>query len=121
MFGLLERDLNYIQKAMEGFPEIDKAIIFGSRAIGNYKKGSDIDIAILGQNVTMVTLYELEDLLNEVYPIPYFFDLLRYEELTNENLKAHIDQFGKEVYNRNAGVGSRNDIAYVKEKYYGGA
>ena len=45
MFGLLDRDIKYIIKALEQHDEIEKAIIFGSRAMGNYKKGSDVDIA----------------------------------------------------------------------------
>ena len=44
MFGLIERDIEYIVKAMKKFNEIEKAIVFGSRAIGNYKKGSDVFI-----------------------------------------------------------------------------
>ena len=51
MFGLLDRDIKYIIKALEQHDEIEKAIIFGSRAMENYKKGSDVDIAIIGENV----------------------------------------------------------------------
>ena len=54
MFGLLDRDIKYIIKALEQHDEIEKAIIFGSRAMGNYKKGSDVDIAIIGENVNAV-------------------------------------------------------------------
>ena len=48
MCGLLDRDIKYIRKALEKYDEIEKAVIFGSRAMGNYKKGSDVDIAIDG-------------------------------------------------------------------------
>ena len=51
MFGLIERDIEYIVKAMKKFNEIEKAIVFGSRAMGNYKKGSDVDIAIIGDGI----------------------------------------------------------------------
>lgn len=98
MFGLLDRDINYILKALKQFEEIDKAIIFGSRAMGNYKKGSDIDMAIVGENVTTKTLFELDDYLNEVYPLPYFFDILRYDGILNENLLKHINTQGKTIY-----------------------
>lgn len=100
MFGLLERDLEYIQMAMEKYKEIDRAVIFGSRAMGNYKKGSDVDISIFGQNITNETLYRLDDLLNQEYPLPYFFDILQYEEINNINLKNHIDTYGSEVYRK---------------------
>ena len=46
----------------------------------------------------METLNRLNDLLNEEYPLPYFFDLLHYEKLNNEKLRNHIDTIGKEIY-----------------------
>lgn len=104
MFGLLDRDINYIHKALKQFKEIDKAIIFGSRAMGNYKKGSDIDMAIIGEKVTNKTIFELDDYLNEVYPLPYFFDILRYDAILNENLIEHINTKGK--------------VLYIKDKIY---
>lgn len=100
MFGLIERDIEYIVKAMKQFSEIEKAIIFGSRAMGNYKKGSDVDIAIVGEGINSKTLYKLDDYLNEVYPLPYFFDILQYSSITNENLKNHIDSKGKIIYEK---------------------
>lgn len=98
MFGLLDRDIVYINKALEKFEEIEKAIIFGSRAMGNYKKGSDVDIAIIGENVTNKTIFKLDDYLNEVYPLPYFFDVINYNLLNNEKLIEHINNKGKVIY-----------------------
>jgi len=98
MHGLLERDLEYILKALANYPEIEEAIIFGSRAIGNYKKGSDIDIALKGKNLTYQTLISLNDDLNEEYPLPYFFDVINYHEISNEELKSHIDKVGVIIY-----------------------
>ena len=100
MFGLIERDIEYIVKAMKQFNEIEKAIVFGSRAMGNYKKGSDVDIAIIGEGIDSNTIYKLDDYLNEVYPLPYFFDILQYNSIANENLKNHIDNEGKIIYER---------------------
>lgn len=98
MFGLLDRDIRYINEALSKFEEIEKAKIFGSRAMGNYKIGSDIDIALFGDNINNEILFKLEDDLNEVYPIPYFFDIVVYKELNNQNLKEHIDEYGKVIY-----------------------
>ena len=100
MFGLLDRDIEYIKKALKKFNEIEKVIIFGSRAMGNYKKGSDIDIAIVGEKVTSKTIFGLDDYLNEVYPLPYFFDIIHYESISNEKLKHHIDEKGKILYSK---------------------
>ena len=100
MFGLLEKDINYITNTLSKFSEIDSGIIFGSRAIGNYKKGSDIDLALVGKNITNSTLFSVSDYLNEVYPIPYFFDIVHYDNLSNDNLKKHIDSYGKVIYSK---------------------
>jgi len=98
MFGLIESDISYINIALAKFDEIECGIIFGSRALGNYKRGSDIDLAIKGKGVTSKTLYMLSDLLNEEYPLPYFFDIIHYESISNINLKNHIDREGKIIY-----------------------
>ena len=98
MYGLLERDIQYIKKALEHFEEIEKAVVFGSRAMGNYKKGSDVDIAIFGERINNRVIFELNDYLNEVYPLPYFFDILNYGSISNENLKKHINDEGKVMY-----------------------
>lgn len=101
MYGLLDRDIKYIIKALEQHDEIEKAIIFGSRAMGNYKKGSDVDIAIIGESVNRSIIYKLDDCLNVVYPLPYFFDIIQYNAITNENLINHIDNEGKVIYTKN--------------------
>lgn len=100
MYGLLNRDIEYILKALRMFPEIEKAIIFGSRAMVNYKNGSDIDIAIVGKSIDNSILYKLDDYLNEVYPLPYFFDIIHYNRISNENLIRHIDEEGKIIYSK---------------------
>lgn len=100
MYGLLERDLRYIVKAISNYSEIEEVIIFGSRAMGNYKKGSDVDLALIGKNVDRKTVKRLSDDLNEDYPLPYFFDVVNYHEISNEELKKHIDSLGKSIYKR---------------------
>lgn len=62
MYGLLQKDIDIIIKSISLFKEIDKAVLFGSRAIGNYKKGSDVDIAIFGIDVTKDTICRLNDI-----------------------------------------------------------
>lgn len=98
MYGLLERDIKYILEAISKLKEIEKVIIFGSRAMGNYKKASDVDIAVVGKNVTHRTILKLYDDLNEEYPIPYFFDVIDYNTINNAELKEHIDNVGKIIY-----------------------
>lgn len=94
-FGLKEEDLIYIKKQIHSFKEIKEAIIFGSRAMGNYKYSSDIDLCLKGDHITLNTLSGLQARLQDTGPLPYTFDIIHYQELKNENFKNHIDQYGK--------------------------
>ncbi len=60
----------------------------------------DVDIAITGKMISGITISNLDELLNEEYPLPYFFDILHYEEINNEKLIEHIDTVGKELYRK---------------------
>jgi uncharacterized protein len=100
VYGLLDRNLHYLFKAFRHFVEIDKVILFGSRAIGNYRKGSDVDILICGEKISDRVITEISELLNEVYPLPYFFDIIHYEQITNKNLLEHIHLEGKVLFNK---------------------
>lgn len=100
MYGLRTDDLEYLAQGFATVPDLHKVVLFGSRAMGNYKRGSDIDLALFG--CTQHALLDLYDLLNEVYPLPYFFDILCYESITNDALKHHIDTQGVVLRNHNA-------------------
>lgn len=97
-FGLRESDLEYIVNVISRFDEIEKASIFGSRAKGNYKPGSDIDIAIYGENISFDILSKLNSILEEKSPMPYFFDIVDYSHLKHRELKEHIDRVGKVIF-----------------------
>ena len=94
-FGITEKSYALIQETLKKFPEIEKAIIFGCRAMGNYKRGSDIDLVITGRDATGLTALNLSSLLNEELPIPYKFDIISYNQINNKELKKHIDTEGK--------------------------
>lgn len=95
--GLSQTDISRITAAIKQFPEIDDALIFGSRAKGTHKKASDVDLAIKGRAVTGETVKRLSFLLNEELPLPYFFDVVHYETLENRQLIEHIDRIGKSM------------------------
>ncbi|MEK7729203.1 MAG: nucleotidyltransferase domain-containing protein [candidate division KSB1 bacterium] len=99
-FGLSQRDTSSIEEALSRFPEIEKAIVFGSRAMGNYKPGSDVDLAIVGAAITPTTVLRLRALLNEDLPLPYFIDVAHYEKIKNAALKQHIDHEGHLLFSR---------------------
>ena len=95
-FGLRTEDIREISHYLKEFPEIEKCIIFGSRAKGSYKSGSDVDIALKGEKVTDEVSDRLNLLLNETSSMPYYFDVLNYNSISNEKLKEHIDRIGIE-------------------------
>lgn len=66
--------------------------------MGNYKKGSDVDIVVHGRCITPEILNRVSIELNEKLPLPYYFDLIHYESLNHDGLKEHIDRFGKTFY-----------------------
>jgi predicted nucleotidyltransferase len=100
MYGLRERDLEYIYATLSKWPQVEKAIIFGSRALGNYKKGSDIDLALKGQKVKESICKKIGEQLNEECPIPLFVEVINYNTVKNEALKEHIQNFGIVIYQK---------------------
>ena len=72
-----------------------EARVFGSRALGNYKNGSDIDLAILGKRVHETTARRIPLLLNQELFIPYRVDVVCYELCENESLRSHIAAYGR--------------------------
>jgi len=98
MFGIVPKSYELILKSLSGFEEIEKAAIYGSRALGIFKPGSDIDLVIYGIKITPETVLKLKTQLEQELPIPYYFDLTHYETISNSELKKHIDEFGKIFY-----------------------
>jgi predicted nucleotidyltransferase len=98
-YGLKQRDIDFLLAAFGQFPEIEQVLIFGSRAKGNSKAGSDIDLAVKGANVTDTTITRLRATLNNL-PLPYFFDLVDYKTIQNQDLLNHINRVGEVVYKK---------------------
>jgi len=88
MYGLMQYELDTIRSVLKTL-NIQKVILFGSRAKGNYKKGSDIDLAIIGDE------RKVSYQLNEETNLPYFFDVINLYKVTNKNLIEHIHSVGK--------------------------
>lgn len=97
-FGLKAAMINKIQDVFALFPDIEKVILYGSRAKGNYRHGSDIDFTLMGENLSLDnSVYPLMDALDELY-LPYSFDISIFEHIDNQELIAHINRVGKLFY-----------------------
>ncbi len=99
MFGIYPKSHSEIIKIIENCNSIDEVIIYGSRAKGNFKEGSDIDLTIKGA-VTDEDFSALWHALDDSY-IPYKFDISIYNQLKSESLLQHINRVGKVFYKRN--------------------
>jgi predicted nucleotidyltransferase len=97
-FGISDKSYTLLINTLIKQPQIEEVIVFGSRAKGNYKKGSDIDLAIKGKNCTPRLALDLRALINEELPIPYMVDVIDYNSLQQQELKEHIDKVGIEFY-----------------------
>ena len=98
--GLKQRDIDSMLTAFGQFSEVRQVVIFGSRAKGCHKNGSDVDLAIKGENVTDRTINSLKAILEEELPIPFFFDIIHYEKIKSKDLTDHIDRVGKVLYDK---------------------
>lgn len=97
-FGISEKSFELLLESLAKYPEVEEVIIFGSRAKGNFKKGSDIDLAIKGAQCSARLALTLQSYLNEELPIPYMVDVLDYNSLNHQELKEHIDRVGVKLY-----------------------
>jgi len=97
-FGLRNSDIEAICKLLQKFPQIEQAVIFGSRAKGNFRQGSDVDIALKGKHLTLQIIAKVSFLLNEETAMPYKFDVLDYHSLEDPTLLESIDKTGIVLY-----------------------
>jgi predicted nucleotidyltransferase len=113
-YGLLEKDMLHILEAVRCFPEIEQVVLFGSRAKGNHKPGSDVDLAIKGATVTYDTAVKLAEMLNEEKPLPYFFDIIHYEAVADPQFVQHIDRVGIVLYSKQQNSKQADGLSWGK-------
>jgi len=98
-----EKLFGQIVKVVLNYKEPQKIMLFGSRAAGNSKDSSDIDIAIFGSNWTDRDINLVSDNLNEEIETPLLIDVLNYESLANEKLRQNIIKYGSVMYESRKG------------------
>ncbi|SHI62633.1 Nucleotidyltransferase domain-containing protein [Geosporobacter subterraneus DSM 17957] len=98
-YGLKDSILENLVHVFAKYPKIEKVLLYGSRAKGNYKNGSDIDLTLIGENLDLQDLNKVSLDLDELY-LPYSFDLSIFENIENEELIEHISRIGVTIYER---------------------
>jgi uncharacterized protein len=97
--GLDEDTVNQITQVFSAFPEVAQAVLFGSRAKGTYRPGSDIDLALRGDSLDWRDLGRIDDVLDDLL-LPYTFSLITLNDQTDASVAAHIDRVGFVFYDR---------------------
>ncbi|NLR90490.1 nucleotidyltransferase family protein [Flammeovirga agarivorans] len=98
-FGIGDKSFSQLIETFRLYKDLDKASIFGSRALGNFRKGSDIDICIHGDFDSSL-IFKVKEHIEEKTNIPYLIDLIDLKQLDNEKLIKHIKNNGIEIYHR---------------------
>lgn len=97
--GLTNETVAKIHAVLARFPEVEKAVLYGSRAKGNYKPGSDVDLTLLGAKLSSKILGQIGGELDDG-PLPYTFDISMFSEIRQADLLDHIRRMGVVFYEK---------------------
>lgn len=97
--GLTAKVRSGIREILSQTPQIRKAVLFGSRALGTWKPASDIDLALEGEELDLSVLLTLQARLTELN-LPVEVDLIIRNKITNPDLESHIHAYGQEWFSR---------------------
>jgi predicted nucleotidyltransferase len=98
-FGLPLATCSTIRRILADEPAVEKAVIFGSRAKGTQRPGSDIDLTLVGPGLSLATLGHIAAQLDES-PIPYQVDLSVFDLIEHPGLREHIERVGQVFYQK---------------------
>lgn len=103
-FGLKETTIQKICAILRRYPQVKQAILYGSRAKGNYKNGSDIDLTLRGgADLTLRVLYKIMDELDDLL-LPYTIDLSIFKDIGDPDVIEHIQRVGVTFYEKGEAV-----------------
>jgi len=98
-FGLSNEVISRIQSVFSENPAVEEVILYGSRAKGNFRPASDIDLTVKGADVTWHDLQTIERKIDDLL-LPYKVDLSLFRQIDNENLIEHINRVGMTFYKK---------------------
>lgn len=100
LFGLRKKDVDFMLNLFAQHKEIEKVILYGSRARGTHRLGSDVDLALIGKTVTFSLTNKIHYILEEESPTPLWFDVLHFDLLEEGEFKSEIRKEGVVIYNK---------------------
>ncbi|MBF0155243.1 MAG: nucleotidyltransferase domain-containing protein [Magnetococcales bacterium] len=101
--GLSEQDLAMMQAVFRQIPAIQTVILFGSRAKGNHRPQSDVDLALVGITDPLQA-EEVAETLDRL-PMPYRFDVKAWDAIRHPALMEHIRRVGVVIHGQNFSPG----------------
>lgn len=101
LFGLKSSDIDAIQAILKTHPNVDQVHIYGSRAKGNFKPGSDIDLCLFGSKLDLSELLQIDQEIDDLL-LPYKCDLSLFDAIDHQSLKTHILDAGQLFYEKRA-------------------
>jgi len=99
--GLSKTAVERIREVLAHFPEVEKAVLYGSRAMGTHRPGSDIDLTLCGSHLGQSELTRIDEALDDLL-LPYRIDLSAMASLTHPALLDHIRRVGVVFYESSA-------------------
>lgn len=99
MYGLSDTVIIDICDVFRRFPNIDKVLIFGSRAKGTYSEGSDIDLAVVGENISFNQLMDINIQIEDL-GLLYKVDVVDYNKKAGTPIGEHINRVGLVFYEK---------------------
>ncbi len=96
-FGLTKATIQKTCGVFARHPQVDEAVLYGSRAKGNFRNGSDIDLTLLGPDFDMDVLYKLLQEIDDLM-MPYTVDLSIFAHIRDSDLVEHIERVGVTFY-----------------------
>ena len=97
--GLSKKNIAQILSVFKAHEGVESVILYGSRAMGTFKEGSDIDLTIKGKTLNVTDLNRISNKLDDLL-LPYKIDLSLYHYLQNQDIIAHIARVGVEFYRK---------------------
>jgi predicted nucleotidyltransferase len=97
--GLKKETVKKINNIFIKYTEVEEVILYGSRAKGNYRPGSDVDLTLKGNKLNLKLLNKINLNLDDLL-LPFTIDLSIYHQIANPDLIEHIERVGKVFYNK---------------------
>jgi predicted nucleotidyltransferase len=97
--GLPPAALAAIRQVLAAHPEVEQAILYGSRGLGRHRPASDVDLALIGPAISAGSLARIEADLDALR-LPWVIDLSRLDAIAHPALLAHNERVGQLLFQR---------------------